>query len=216
MMRLANNWSALRTGALLMVMVAAVLAFGRIARADIIDDWSTATAPAPPALKPVAADPKTTALLVLDFLNANCSTRPACQTAVPKVSALLAAARAAHVLVVYSEFPPNTVANFLPALAPQAGDANVVAQADKFIGTNLDQILKDHGIKTVIVTGTSANGAAMFTASDAAFRGYKVVFPVDGAPAQTPYAAQLATFEMSTLPGEADNVTLTRCSMVTF
>jgi hypothetical protein len=36
--------------------------------ANIVDEWASAKAAAP-ALKPVAVDPKTTALLMLDFVN---------------------------------------------------------------------------------------------------------------------------------------------------
>jgi nicotinamidase-related amidase len=51
--------------------------------------------------------------------------------------------------------------------------------ADKFVNSNLDQGLKEKGIKTVIVTGTSAQGAVGGTTNGAAQRGYKAVVPVD-------------------------------------
>ena len=44
----------------------------------IIDEWATVTAPPAPALKPVTLDPKTTALLMLDFVAPNCTQRPRC------------------------------------------------------------------------------------------------------------------------------------------
>ena len=43
-----------------------------------------------------------------------------------------------------------------------------------FCNTDLEKILKDKGIKTVIAVGTSSNGAVLFTASGAAFRGMNV------------------------------------------
>ena len=45
--------------------------------ANIIDEWASVKAPPAPTLKPVTVDPKTTALLMLDFMNQNCSKRPA-------------------------------------------------------------------------------------------------------------------------------------------
>ena len=36
--------------------------------ANIVDEWASVKAPAAPALKPVTVDPKTTALLMLDFM----------------------------------------------------------------------------------------------------------------------------------------------------
>ena len=53
------------------IATAAVLssAAGSPARAvNIIEEWGNVKAPAAPALKPVAVDPKTTALLLLDFV----------------------------------------------------------------------------------------------------------------------------------------------------
>jgi nicotinamidase-related amidase len=46
---------------------------------------------------------------------------------------------------------------------------------------------KAHGIKTVIVTGMSAQDAVVGTGSGAAQRGYKVIVPVDGMSAEDPY-----------------------------
>ena len=40
----------------------------------IVDEWATVQAPKPPELKPVTLDPKTTALLVLDFVKQTCNT----------------------------------------------------------------------------------------------------------------------------------------------
>ena len=52
-------------------------------------------APPAPALKPVTVDPKTTALLMLDFMNQNCGKRPRCLASIPAMKKLLADARAA-------------------------------------------------------------------------------------------------------------------------
>lgn len=65
-------------------------------------------------------------------------------------------------------------------LAPRDGEWVVRGGADKFIGSDLEQRLKDKGIKTVIVTGTSAQGAVVGTSNGAVQRGYKAVVPVDG------------------------------------
>ena len=199
------------------VLVAAMLGLARVAGAQtIIEQWSTATPPSPPPLKAVAVDSKTSALLVLDFLKQNCPPRPRCVAALPHVKSLLAAARAKGVLVVYSAFPGATMTDTLPEVAPLASEASVLAPADKFTNTNLDQILKDKGIKTLIVCGTAANGAALYTASDAGLRGYNIVVPLDCIPGNSPYIEQYVAYQLSVLPGAADHVTLTQSSMVTF
>lgn len=198
-----------------MALVALQLSSLGGASANVVDDWTAIKPPSPPVLKPVTIDRATSALLVLDFVDRICSF-PACTSgAVPNVAKLIAGARAAHVPVIYSEVNGTTASNFLPAVAPQSGEPIVIAHADKFIGTNLQQILEQKGIKNVIVTGVAANGAALYTASHAAFLGYKVIFPVD-AIAGDPYAEQLTVWNVANAPGVGTNATLTTTGQVTF
>jgi nicotinamidase-related amidase len=215
-MRITNGAPFLRAGAAALAVTVALFAGSSPARADVIDEWTTITAPPPPALKPAALDPKTTALLMLDFLPPNCGASPRCMATLPKVRTLLDAARAAHALVVYSEFPGVPMSAILAPVAPLGGEPNVVTIADKFINTNLDQILKEHGIKTVVVVGAAANGAVLYTGSDASMRGYKVVVPVDGMSLNSPFAEQYTAVNLATAPTVGQNVTLTRTGMVTF
>jgi nicotinamidase-related amidase len=206
----------MRRSLVILVTLVALLAssLGR-ASANIVDDWTSVKAPPPPTLKPVTIDRSTTALLVLDFVDRICN-YPACTSgAVPNVAKLIAGARAAHVAVIYSEVTGTTASNILPAVAPQSGEPIVVSHADKFIGTNLQQILDQKGIKTVIVTGVAANGAALYTASHAAFLGYKVIFPVDTIAAE-PFAEQLTVWNVANAPGVGPNATLTTTGQLTF
>ena len=135
----------------------------------IVDEWATVQAPKPPELKPVTLDPKTTALLILDFVKQTCSRerRPRCLDSVPKVQGLLKDARAKGVLVVYSITTAATPADIAKELTPVDGDPVVKAPADKFFKTDLEKILNDKGIKTVVVVGTAAQGAVLNTASQA-------------------------------------------------
>src|ERR1035441_2094750 len=115
--------------------------------ANIVDEWASVAAPPPPALKPVTVDPKTTALLMLDFMKQNCGQRPRCLATVPAMKKLLGDARAAKATVIYSYFGKTTAADIVdPGLAPGAGEASVTSFADKFMNTDLDKILKDKGI----------------------------------------------------------------------
>ena len=198
------------------LFAAALSLSGAAGAQTIVDEWSTATAPPPPALKAATLDPKTTAFLALDFLKQNCAPQPRCIAALPLVKTLLTAARSKGVFVVYSAFPGAQRSDTLPEVAPLAEDPFVTSTADKFIHTQLDNILKAKGIKTLVITGMVANGAVLNTASDAAQRGYNVIVPVDCIPAPTPYIAQLVTFQLSDAPTISNHVTLTRASMVTF
>lgn len=182
----------------------------------IVDDWSKVQAPKPPELKPVTLDPKTTALLVLDFVKQTCNAerRPRCLTSVPHVQALLKLARGKGVSVVYSITTAATPADVLKDVAPLEGEPIVKSSADKFFKTDLEKILNDKGIKTVVVVGTAAHGAVLYTASQAAFRGMQVIIPVDGMSSENTYFEQYTVYHLSNAPGVGQQVTLTKIDMI--
>jgi len=184
----------------------------------IIDEWATVQAPKPPELKPVTLDPKTTALLVLDILKQNCNNerRPRCVASVPKVQGLLNQARANKASVVFSISTAVTPADILKEVAPLEGEPMVKAMAQKFLGTDLEKILKDKGINTVVVVGTAAHGAVLFTGSEAAFRGFKVIVPVDGMSSENTYFEQYTAYHLANAPGVGQQVTLTRIDMIKY
>ena len=62
----------------LIAAVAVSVAFALPAEAADYRGVGSVKAPAAPALKPVTVDPKTTALLMLDFMKQNCGKRPRC------------------------------------------------------------------------------------------------------------------------------------------
>src|SRR5437879_8842004 len=90
----------------------------------IVDEWATVQAPKPPELKPVTLDPKTTALLVLDFVKQTCNTerRPRCLSSVPHVQALLKLARGKGITVVHSITTAATPADIAKELTPVEGE----------------------------------------------------------------------------------------------
>jgi nicotinamidase-related amidase len=185
----------------------------------IIDEWSTVKVPPPPELKPVTIDPKTTALLMLDFIKQTCNQerRPRCLTSVPKAKKLLDQARAKDMLVVYSIIPdPATIGDTLPEVAPTSKEPFVKSGVDKFYKTNLEQILKDKNIQTVITVGTAANGAVMYTASAAVLHGFNVIVPVDGVSAENTYIEQYVTYNFTSAPIVSSKVTLTSIDKLKF
>jgi len=182
---------------------------------DVVEEWGGVQAPKPPDLKPVTLD-SSTAVLSLDFVKQTCNTerRPRCLATVPKVEGLLKQARAKKVTVIHSITSAATPADVLKEVAPLEGEPIVKSSADKFFGTDLEKILKEKGIKTVIVTGTAAQGAVLNTASQAAFRGLKVVIPVDGMSAENLYFEQYTAYHMANAPGVGQQTTLTRIDMI--
>ncbi|HZC55225.1 MAG TPA: cysteine hydrolase [Xanthobacteraceae bacterium] len=182
----------------------------------IVDKWASVPAPPPPTLKPVTVDPKTTALLMLDFMSQNCGKRPTCIASLPTMKKLLADARAAKVPVVYSIIANSTTADVMPDVVPLPDEPWVQAGPDKFLNTDLAKILKDKGIQSVIVTGTASNGAVLFTAAGAAFRGLNVIVPVDGMSAVDPYADLSTAYTLLNAPSLSAKSTLTRADMIKF
>jgi nicotinamidase-related amidase len=183
----------------------------------IIDDWSSVKADAAPALKPAAIEPKTTALLVMDLLKQSCNeSRPRCVASLPKVKALIAAAQAHGVSVIWTMFPGPKPEDFLADVAPPAGTSFVVAPADKFVRTDLEKMLRDKGVTTVVTVGTVAEGAVLYTASQAALRGFKVVAPIEGMSSGSLYGEQVAAWTLTHAPTIAQNVTLTKMDMITY
>jgi nicotinamidase-related amidase len=117
---------------------------------------------------------------------------------------------------VYSHTTRSTMADTLPAVAPLPDEPNVVSSANKFNNTNLQQLLTAKGIKTVIVTGVSAEGAVMFTGSQAAFLGYNVIVPVDGMSSETPYALQYVAWSFTHAPLLSTTCKLTTLAQIGF
>jgi nicotinamidase-related amidase len=183
---------------------------------NIVDEWASVKAPAAPTLKPVTVDPKTTALLMLDFMNQNCGKRPRCLASLPAMKKLLGEARAHKMPVVYSLISKTTKADVLKDVAPQDDEPAVLSGPDKFLHTDLEKILKDKGIKTVIAVGTSSNGAVLFTASGAAFRGMNVIIPVDGMSSVSAIAEYATALDFMTAPLVSNKTTLTTSDMIKF
>jgi nicotinamidase-related amidase len=185
--------------------------------ADVIAEWPTIQMPPAPTLKPVTVDPKTTALFLFDFMTSNCGERPRCVAAVPTLKALHDRARAANMLVAYTLPGGGKIID--PSIAPRDGE--VVNQKpggpDKFLGDDLDRRLKDHGIKTIILCGTSAQGVGLGTGAAAAQRGYHVIYPVDCLPSESAFREAYAAWHMAGggPPVTTKWVTVTRTNMIT-
>ena len=197
-----------------------VVAMGRLALAGtIIEEWASVKAEPAPELKGVTVDVKTTALLVMDIVKGSCNEqrRPRCVASLAPIAKLMGEARDKGMLVINTTAGSGGVEDILPAVAPKAGETVITGTvADKFVRTDLEKILKDKGITAVIVVGTSAQGAVLYTASGAALRGIKVIAPVDGSSSESLYAEQAAAWLLSHAPGVAQNVTLTTIDQIKF
>jgi nicotinamidase-related amidase len=115
----------------------------------------------------------------------------------------------------------TTGAAIMPAVAPLDGELIMTFNGDKFSRTNLDEMLKNAGVDTVLVAGSSSNVAVMITAYALNTRGYTVGVLEDGLSANTPFHTFYAEYQVLTT-GNPDNEplrkgqsTLTRTDLVT-
>jgi hypothetical protein len=187
---------------------------------------SSNTIPPIPAAAAVTLDAKTTALLILDINATVCRPNPDCTATLPAISALLNKARAANVPVIYSTtVTPSGPPPMLAEIAPRAGEPTVMARANKFVGTDLEDILKKDKISTVVIVGSSANGAVLYTAFHANTKGFTAVVAEDGLSSPLPISTVVARFQMLNQPGfpNPDNtplanqkVTLSRSDLISF
>ena len=186
------------------------------ATGDVVDEWAGVTAPPPPEPVPVKLDVKSTALLILYIQISNCNleTRPRCVASLPRIHTLMAQARSRGMAVVYSLTRSADVGDIREELTPLPDEPVVRSGVDKFFGTDLETILKDRGIQTVIVTGTAAHGAVLHTATGAALREFRVIVPVDAISAREMYAEQYTAWHLANAPGTRRQTTLTRASLI--
>jgi nicotinamidase-related amidase len=186
----------------------------------VIEEWSTAKLPAPPALKPATIVPNKTALLVMDFTKQTCTNerRPRCARSVAKVLNLVTQARGKGAFIVYSVAVPGSVpSDILPELTPAAGEPVLPPLGpDKFIASDLEKTLKDKGIKTVVAMGTQAQTSVLHTAGAAALRGFKVIVPVDGMSADDVFPELYTAWHLATAARISPQVTLTKFDLIGF
>jgi len=199
---------------------------GVVATAPVADRSADSAIPPIPAPAAVSVDARSSALLVLDISTAICQPNPACTATVPAIASLVAKAREAKVPVLYSTtVNPKGPPPILAAVAPQAGEPTVVARANKFADTNLEELLKQRKASTLVIVGSAANGAVLYTSFHANARGFTVVAAEDGLSSPVPINTTLARYQLLNQPGAANPsnkplaeraVTLSRSDLITF
>jgi nicotinamidase-related amidase len=186
---------------------------------NVIKEWTEIEIPGPPDIEDqLEVVPETTAILVLDLQRQNCNRerRPRCVNSLPDVSGLLTRARGTGATVVYSLTRNADETDIREEVFPLGGEPVVRSGVDKFHGTELDGILRDRGIETLIIAGTSAHGAVIHTATGAALRGYRVIVPVDCISSDQPYAEQYTVWHLANAPGSRRSVSLTTSDGIKF
>jgi nicotinamidase/pyrazinamidase len=142
---------------------------------------------------------KNTALLIVDMLNEYLAPKgklycAPCRVIIPNIKHLVGLARGREWPIIYvntaldgSGYPlaakwgmharrGSWGAQVIPALKPAAGDFIVDKTTyDGFYETDLEEILRSNGVKTVVVTGIHTHVCVLLTALGAFYRGFKVM-----------------------------------------
>ena len=181
--------------------------------------------PATPDPARVTLDPKTTALMVLDYVEDICNSQPSCKgQMLPAMTPFMERVRKAGLVVAYGTRERN-MTHWLKEVAPAPGDIKVLNTAqDRFYNTDLDKVLKAKGIKTLIMVGWKISGSVTYTSVAAMARDYTVVIPMDTTSAGSGYETTIGFYNvlnsgnanLANEPLKSKAVTLTRTDMITF
>jgi nicotinamidase-related amidase len=185
----------------------------------------TLVMPAIPDPARVTLDPKTTALLLLDYVETICTPQPNCKDRMlPAITPFIDRVRAAGLTVAYGT-REESMTKWLKEVAPATGDIKIVSKAqDRFYSTDLDQTLKAKGIKTIIIAGWKVSGSVTYTSVGAMARDYTVVIPVDATSAATGYETAIGFYNvlnsgnsnLGNQPLKSKAVTLSRTDLIAF
>lgn len=181
--------------------------------------------PAMPDPARVTLNAKTTALIVLDFVEDICAAQPICKSQMlPAMVPFLQRVRKAGLVVAYGTRAQN-MAHWLKEVAPVDGDLKIVSTAqDRFHNTDLDKLLKAKGITTLVMVGWKISGSVTFTSVGAMIRDYTVVVPVDTTAAATDYETAIGFYNvlnsgvanLTNEPLKPKSVTLSRTDLIAF
>jgi isochorismate hydrolase len=181
--------------------------------------------PAIPDPARVTLDPKTTALMVLDYVEPICDAQPSCKDKMlPAMTPFMERVRKAGLTVAYGTREQN-MSKWLKDLAPGPGDIKIVNTAqDRFYNTDLDKALKAKGIKTLIMVGWKVSGSVTYTSVGAMAHDYTVVIPVDTTSAGSDYETTIGFYNvlnsgnanLANEPLKPKAATLSRTDMITF
>jgi nicotinamidase-related amidase len=178
------------------------------------------TVPEYKTLPEVKLDPRGTALVVVDMQVDFVRPKgklcvPEARKTIPNILHLISESRKAKCPIFFTQdwhrpddpefflWPLHAVAEtpgarVVPQLKPLPVDYFIRKKTyDAFFGTEFDLILRQKGIRTLVITGTVANICVLHTAGSACLRGYGVVVPEDATSSLTPFDQAAALRQIS-------------------
>lgn len=168
----------------------------------------------------VPLDPRVTGIIVGDMLVDFVSPKgklfvPDSPQTISPIQKLIAKARNAGARVIFiqdwhrvddpefSIWGPHAVedspgAEIIPELAPLPKEFIVRKRTyDPFFGTDLELLLRQSGIRNLLITGTVANICVLQTAGSASLRGFRIIVPKDTISALSPFDYQVSLRQIS-------------------
>ena len=147
---------------------------------------------------------KRTALLVLDCTASGLSRR-SFSDSIPVLDRIISKARRANSIVVYT-FTRKLGPEIVEDIKPDMNTDYLIetAGANKFYNTKLETILLAKDVANLVIVGTAANGAVMYTAFDAILRGYTVAIPADGISAENEEIYRFTLWQLLNAPGRSN------------
>ena len=210
---------------ILLISTASLALCGGVAQAQSNKPMQTLQMPAMPDPARITLNSKTTALMVLDYVEDICATQPKCRSQMlPAMTPFMERVRKAGLIVAYGTRAQN-MTHWLKEVAPVEGDIKIVNTAqDRFYNTDLDKLLKAKGITTMIMVGWKISGSVTYTSVGATLRGYTVVVPVDATSDATDYEIFIGKYQIlnqnsanaTNEPLKPKASTLSRTDLITF
>jgi len=134
-----------------------------------------------------AIDPKKTAMIVVDMQNDFVASgaameTPAARAVVPKLSEALRTCREAGIKIIYTAHVhrrDGSDMGLFDDMHPPIANRDALVDGTPGVGIYPDIILREWGVDTVVISGTTTENCCQATARDAMFRNYRVVFLSD-------------------------------------
>jgi len=177
-------------------------------------------APEYKVLPKVALDSRITALVIVDMQVDFVSPKgklcvPEARKTIPAILHLMHEARMSKCPIFFTQdwhrpddpefslWPPHSVAEtpgakVVPQLKPHPTDYFIRKKTyDAFFGTDFDIVLRQKGIRNLVIAGTVANICVLHTAGSACLRGYDIIVPEDTISSLTPFDQAAALRQIS-------------------
>ncbi len=174
-----------------------------------------------PRPKAVHLDPRTTAIAVLD-LSVRCDdANDICSELMEGLGAFLERARGAGVPIIFTSgfaLKGTPEAEVATALKRRPDEPLIHPDAfDKFQSGELQEFLKAHNTKDLILVGSSTHVCVLYTATTAArVYEYNVIIPVDGVNTRDTINHDVALHQLQVIPRASSRITFSTEAEITF